>query len=213
MKNINKNLRRLKKKSNITFKDTIYLKGVLLLIQNRNEWGSYLPILFRIHDQLSNMLTRHCKVFCVRFDFHVNPNVWTEGQFSEFLAVSLRKVNSKYKGNHKIQKIAYVWVREHGADGLHHYHIMLAVNGNSTNYPNGIATIMWEEWQKLGHKSWHRSDSKMIKNTVDDNFKAAFKHFSYLAKIFTKDEQPVNARNYGSSQVKSNQKIFNKLAA
>ncbi len=213
MRNTNRNLRRKKKKSDITFSNTVNFTGAPLPILNKDDWGSYRPILFKIHNQLSNMLTHHCKVFCLRIDFHVEESIWSEGLFSNFLRTSLAKIKTKYSGNHKIKRIAYVWVREHGADGLHHYHLMLAVNGNSTNYPEGIATIMKDGWQSLGNNSWHRSKCHMIQNTIDDDFKDAFKHFSYLAKIHTKDEQPVNARNYGASQIKANNKpIYLKAA-
>lgn len=213
IKNTNKNLRRKKKKNDITFNDTVNFTGAVLPILNKGEWGSYRPILFKIHNQLSNLLTHHCKIFCLRFDFHVKANIWSEGLFSHFLKTSLAKIKTRYQGHHTIKRIAYVWVREHGEDGLHHYHLLLAVNGNSANYPEAIATIMRDEWQALGNVSWHRSQYHMIQNTIDDTFKNAFKHFSYLAKIHTKDEQPVNARNYGASQIRGYVKPSLKKAA
>jgi hypothetical protein len=51
-----------------------------------------------------------------------------------------------------------------------------------------------------------------LSNTFDNDFLDAFHHFSYLAKIHTKDLQPANARNVGSSDVKVNDKRLARLA-
>jgi hypothetical protein len=213
MKSTSKSQRRKKKAKDITFSESVNFSGVPLPIQNKKQWGSYRPILFKIHNQLSNMLSHHCKVLCLRLDFHVSPSAWSEGLFSHFLKSSMTKIKCQYKGHHKIKRIAYIWARELGADGLHHYHALLAVNGNSANSPHVIGSIMQQEWKKLGHLGFHRSQHHMIQNTVDDTFISAFKHFSYLAKLHTKDEQPVNARNYGASQIKACEKPFNEVAA
>jgi len=191
--------RRSRKQSDIIYRNYVNFDGIPLSILNREDWGSYVPALRSIHQQLKNMLTHHCKVFCLRMDFHISPEHWSEGQYSTYLKASISKIKIEYK----LIRVAYVWGREQSQDGKHHYHLMIAVDGNKVQYPLETTNILTNEWTKLGHPHPRRNNHHMIKNTFDDDFKDAYQHFSYIAKIHSKDEQPRKARNFGYSRINS----------
>ena len=192
----NKN-RRTRKENEIVYTDSVSIEGYLLPIMNKEHWGCYRSALLCIHSQLKNLLSYHCKVFCVRFDFHVSPDHWEEGQFSTFM----KGLNNQLKYHYKLKRIAYIWCREQSINGYPHYHLMLAVDGSKVNYPHRLESMLTARWEKLGHPHPHRCNHHMISNTLDDEFKDAFVHFSYLAKTHTKDNQPINLRNFSSSRI------------
>lgn len=201
---INLTARRDRKASEITDRDEVNFTGHPLKIQNKPEWGSYVPILKKIHEQLTALLSYHNKVFALRFDFHVNPNNWNEGVFRKLMNQSTQKIKRVYK----LKRIAYVWAREMSNSGFPHFHLMIAVDGNKINKSQKIEDILKKEWIALGQGGVHRSSTHMLKYTVGPDFEDAFEHFSYLAKIHTKDLQPKNARNYGASVLKENIRQF-----
>lgn len=200
--------RRTKKKNDITYNKTVNFDGAVLPIQNRDDWGSYRPALRSIHTQLKNMLSHHCKLLALRTDFHVNSEQWTEGDFSIFLKRSKRQLCKHYQ----LKRIAHVWARESSKNGSHHYHLVLILDGNKVNHPIVVTNILTQEWVKLGHSHPRRNNHHILVSSVDDKFLDAFFHFSYLAKIHTKDQQPSGTRNFGSSQVRMNNKKLIKVA-
>ncbi len=195
--------RRSKKVKDITYNDIVNFDGVLLHIQNRKDWGSYRPALLTLHSQIKNMLSHHCKVLVLRMDFHVNQESWQEGDFSLFLKKTKHLVGKYYK----LIRIGHNWGREESKSGSHHYHLVLMVDGNKVNHPMVVTNILSQEWTKMGHPHPRRNNHHLITNTVDDKFKDAFHHCSYIAKVHTKDQQPNKARNFGASQVKPSQRI------
>jgi len=203
-----KSKRKAKKSKDIKYGTTANFDGVLLPIQNREDWGSYRPILKATHDQLKNMLSHHCKILALRVDFHVNKDHWKEGDFSKLLKNSKRKICNHYK----LKRIAHIWAREASSNGSHHYHLVLIVDANKVNNPMVITNILTQEWIKMGHPHPRRNNHHILSSTVDNHFLDAFHHFSYLAKIHTKDLQPANARNVGSSNVKLNNKRLARVA-
>lgn len=195
-----KTQRRTKKKGDITHSATVNFDGAVLPIQNKEEWGSYRPALESIHTRLKYMRSHHCKILVLRTDFHVNATHWTEGDFSGFLKRSKRLIEKYYK----LKRIAHIWAREVSMNGSHHYHLALILDANKVNHPMVITNILTQEWVKLGHPHPRRNNHHILTNTVDNKFRDAFLHCSYLAKIHTKDQQPSGARNFGTSQIKKN---------
>jgi hypothetical protein len=190
--------RRAKKSQDIISRDFVNFDGVPLPIQNKEEWGIYVPCLRKIHTQLINMLSHHYKVFALRMDFHVNQQTWKEGDFSTLIKKSKRLLKSHYK----TLRIGHAWGREISQSGNYHYHLILLLDGSKVNNPIVITNIFTQEWKKLGHPQPRRNNHHMLTNTFDDKFKDAFHHFSYIAKIYSKDQQPTGRRNFSSSQIK-----------
>lgn len=202
-------MRRKRKAKQITSLEYFNPTGMPLKIQQKGELGSYRDILFKIHGQLSNLLTHHSKIYVMRFDFHVNPDKWQEGMFSELLKKTLPKLKRYYKVKH----IAYTWGREIGKNGLPHFHLMIAISGHQVNYPKMTHEILLNAWSGLEQGGIHRSDSHTLTGTVDQSFTYAFHHMSYIAKVYTKDEQPKNIRSYGCSNIKESEKKKSNRAA
>lgn len=201
---INLTTRRNRKALDITYRDVVNFNGYPLKIQNKPEWGSYVPILKTINGQLVSLLSHHSKAFALRFDFHVNSNKWHEGVFRKLMKQSTQKIKRIYN----LKRIAYVWAREMSNSGNPHFHLMIAVDGNKVNTSKRIEDTLRKEWTSLEQGGIHRSSCHMLKHTVGEAFENAFEHFSYLAKIHTKDLQPKNARNYGASMLKENKRQF-----
>ncbi len=195
--------RRNKKMNDITYSPTVNFDGVLLSIQNRQDWGCYRSALNTLHSQFKNMLSHHCKVLVLRMDFHVNLENWSEGDLSLFLKKSKRLIANYYK----LKRIGHGWGREVSQNGSHHYHLVLMLDGNKVNHPMVVTNILTQEWKKLGHPHPRRNNYHLLSNTVDDKFKDAFHHCSYIAKVHTKDQQPNKARNFGASQIKPAERI------
>ena len=195
--------RRSKKMKDIIYSTTFNFDGVLLPIQNREDWGSYRSALRSFHSQMKNMLSHHCKVLVLHMDFHVNLEHWQEGDFSLLLKRSKQLIGKYYK----LKRIGHGWGREGSQSGSHHYHLALMLDGNKVNHPMVVTNILTQEWTKLGHPHPRRNNHHLITNTVDDKFKNAFHHCSYIAKVHTKDQQPNKARNFGASQIKPAERI------
>jgi|GEM_PF-2017144 len=189
--------RRERKAKLITYSDTFNPNGMLLGIQQQGILGCYRDILFNIHDQLYSLLSRHSKVFVMRFDFHTNPEEWKEGHFSELLKKALPAIKRRYK----VRDIIYTWGREIGKNGTPHFHLMLAINGHKVNYPQKTHEIFQTHWSRLNQGGIHRANSHMLTNMVDANFMNAFYHLSYIAKVYSKDEQPKRIRSFGGSNL------------
>ena len=202
--------RRLKKqKGDITYQSSFNPDGFPLQINNCPDLGSSRKILWKIHDQLKNMRSHHCKVFCIRIDFHINQENWEESNLSTLLKRSSAKVKTKYKA----KRVAYVWAREASRSGSHHYHAVFMLDGNKVNRATATYDILTKEWEKLGHPRPSMSRSHMIASVVDNNFTDAFYHFSYLAKVYSKYLQPDRFRNFGASNIKpSEQNLVKKYA-
>ena len=189
--------RRAKKHKDIIYRRYFNVDGTVLRIKNHEEWGSYHPALKKTHERCKHMLSHHCKVFCMRVDFKVTSAHWNEGQFSSYLESAKKKIMKRYR----LKFVGHVWGRESSQDGSHHFHLLLLVDGSKVQFPSVIHGILINDWKSLGHPNPHWSTHHMIKNTVDDDFKDAFEHSSYIAKIHTKDEQPPKARNFGYSKI------------
>ena len=199
--------RRARKQSEITYNPTVNFDGFVLPIQNRADWGSYLPALRTIHNQFNAMFSHHCKVLVLRTDFHVNPIHWSEGGFSGLIKRSKRLITKYYK----LQRIGHIWAREASESGGHHYHLVFLLDGNKVNHPMVITNILTQEWKKMGHPHPRRNNHHFLTNSFDEKSTDAFHHCSYLAKIHTKDLQPKGARNFGASQIKMSTRNENRI--
>lgn len=197
--NVQKSINRYKRQSkDITYDQSVNFDGSWLPINNPEEYGAYRSILKAIHTQHSNMLTHYCKVFTMRFDLHFNPDDFNEAKVSDFL----KRIKKEYR---KTGKVMHAWAREIDSSDTPHYHCILAFNGNKVQNPirvfNSIVNI-WSGKLKQPRPHLCKEGNHMITNTHDNIFKDTFKRHSYLAKIKTKDRQPANKRNYGTSQIK-----------
>ena len=122
-----------------------------------------------------------------------------------FMAESVRLFKENKKEYRKTGKVMHAWAREIDSSDTPHYHCILAFNGNKVQNPirvfNSIVNI-WSDKLKQPRPHLCKEGNHMISNTHENIFKDAFKRHSYLAKIKTKDRQPANKRNYGTSQIK-----------
>lgn len=197
--------RRKRKLGDITFDTCISFENYELSIQNRPNLGAYTSSLRKIYSQLRSLQSHHCKVFVCRIDLHVNERNWSEGDLAKMLKNVKKNLRSKYK----TYRIGHVWAREKCKSGKTHFHLTLFLDGNKVRKSKPINDIVSLHWKKRGHPSTHHSSSHMLSNEVDDAFRGAFYHLSYLSKVYTKDGQPPRRRNFGVSTVRHNpSKLF-----
>ena len=187
----------------ITYGSSVNFDGICLPINNSQEYGAYRTILRSIHTQLTKMLTNNSKVFTLRFDLHFNSDEFDEAMISKFF----KSIKQEYS---KTSQIMHVWVREIDSSDTPHYHCVIGFNGNKIQSPIKVFDSIVKIWNgKLKQPRPHLCEegNHMLSNTHDSMFKDAFKRFSYLAKIRTKDRQPPNKKNFGASQIKPSIRI------
>ena len=208
-------MKHLKKESSnssnkIIYRNTVNFDGVPLPINNNEYQGCYITILRAIHAQSKNMLSHYHKVYALRLDLSINIERWKEGHISKLLKNVKYHVKKQYKTSH----LGYVWVRETNLDGKHHFHLLILIDGHKVNRSKGVFDIIDRQWRKLGHARIWNVKGHTLTTTVDDTFKDAYHHFSYLAKIHTKDQQPPNKNNFNASRISTYEKrSFCKKAA
>ena len=113
---------------------------------------------------------------------------------------------------------AYFWVRERDTSLHNHFHLAIWVNGSVTQHPQRSIEIIKGAWDKCvrapgcvhfanayEHAVMLRRPGDIAKDNEENwrKFLIAYKTFSYLAKVYSKEmDLTSNCRHYGYSQPK-----------
>lgn len=179
------------------------------------KMGCHSEILESGLDLFNDMVQRHSRVLCVRFDLRFPQSMACPGdnaviqRFMENYALSLRRQGFDP---------SYLWVREDTHLDRFHYHVMLLLDGHKTQYAYYHMELAERLWlNAIGNQDIHGlvyrcpanredgvlTDSLMIDRSSPDYprvFDHAFRWFSYMAKTSTKERTPERIRNFGRSR-------------
>lgn len=108
-------------------------KGFLAINAN-DEKLCWVEILDALHEQMSAMLSHHCKVLFVRFDLHLPSYTGTNKIMSDFMRKIKRWINQHYQ----TKRVGHLWVREQERAKQQHYHVILLIDGNKMKNPKHL---------------------------------------------------------------------------
>ena len=187
----------------ITNESHIVLGGKTLeLPTSKGKDGFFIPILSKIDDQLSAMLSHHCKILVIRIDLRLSNQSNDNQVMTEFMRRYKKRITRKYK----LDRLGYVWCREQNRANQHHYHLALMVDGNKARQGKPFTDIAKEYWDNLDMGSaWVPTRSYiMLKRGDDLAYREQFERLSYLAKVYSKSpsKRSASANDYEGSRIK-----------
>lgn len=187
----------------ITNESHIVLSGKKVeLPTSKGKDGFFIPILSKIDDQLSAMLSHHCKVLVIRIDLRLSNQSNDNQVMTEFMRRYKKRITRKYR----LDRVAYVWCREQNIANQHHYHLALMVDGNKARQGKPFTDIAMEYWDNLDIGSvWVPSRSYvMLKRADHKTYQQLFNRLSYLAKVYSKSpsQRSASANDYEGSRIK-----------
>lgn len=179
---------------------TININGQTLTIKADAKHGCFVPILEATKGQFDAMLSHHARVLFFRIDLHMPHYTDTNELMSKFI----RRLRKRVKGRYKLDKMAFVWVREHSKQKHQHYHLWFMVDAKAVRHPKRIIETIEgiaDRWQwpkpytpKNCYKVIYRHDASA--------YCEAYERASYLAKVNTKGYRPPSTNDYGASRIK-----------
>lgn len=169
--------------------------GHIFHIQNRG--GIYTKILHKSIEQLKNMLTHYQRVFLYRFDLH--PKSY--GQNNTIISQFISKLKYWVKTQYNIQKLGFIWVREHNPPTpTQHYHLAIMLDGSKVDTPYRIAKQLKTLW--TGTVGYANNPYYRIQRNDYSSVQAAIYRISYLAKVKTKIAKNPTANAFSCSRIK-----------
>ncbi len=179
---------------------SVNIRGVdiELSYKNKRSLGYYWIILDRIVRELLALLKIHCKVYCLRLDFHTSRDDSLNSDFSRFMKGFVKALKNKYE----TKNIGYVWVREQNNNQVdHHYHLILYIDGNKVRKPQEVYELSLRLWLARGHDHVQRCWGKIIKRGYIEQLSDLAKAASYVAKVYSKKRYCLTANDYSSSRL------------
>ena len=158
----------------------------------------WVEILVALHEQMSAMLSHHCKVLFVRFDLHLPSYTDTNKIMSDLMRKIKRWINQHYQ----TKRVGHLWVREQERAKQQHYHVILLIDGNKIRNPKRLLERIEEmAFLRNLHYAGVKKPFIMIKRDDKQSFADAFYRGSYLAKQRGKGYQGRQCNNYSSSRI------------
>jgi hypothetical protein len=172
----------------------------LELPMSKSNKGHFLPILAQIDDQVSAMLSHHCKVLVYRLDFRLYDYTNSNCVMSSFL----KRYIQTLRRTSKINRVAYLWCREQYKADHQHYHAAFIVDGNKHQRPSLLidqAKPHWED-RDIGTLSIPKQCYTMLRRGDDEAYQRVFERLSYLAKVFSKGTRGGTINDYSTSRIR-----------
>ena len=156
-------------------------------------------ILNLIYQFLSAYLSRHSKIFIVRFDI----SLYDSPSHNKTIGKIMRSVATNLSNNYK-SKAAYCWVREqNNIEDKCHYHCFVLLNGHKVNkskttfdYARHAIEIYVDANPYFPAHCYY-----MVKRNDLASFQAALYRLSYLAKNESKQGIPPKVKGYFFSTI------------
>lgn len=175
--------------------DNIY-KNHPINTNSKNAHGCITEILDKIKSNFDDMLSKHSKVFALRFDIRYpkGDTTYDKNKINDFNYNFKRNLNrEKVQGGHKVDP-RLISVHEKHKSDKNHYHYLLLVNGNahqSGYYLHQKANKIWKnmldssedglvDFCNTGHKNGIMIDKNSPE--FEKQYNEAFYQASYLAK-------------------------------
>lgn len=207
----------------ITYEDQY--QGHPIMTDNARQLGCKESILQKIDQVITDMSSRHSKVFFMRYDVRFPqgydyPN--DNELFSQFQESFIK--NRKRAGYDP----AYIAVRECSREKHQHYHVALMMNGHKTQNIHDHIQTAERLWEKTLNLSPKHDDAGRVTSygLIDDcmrnrqgqpqengvmlrkndpeyerKYDQCFRRCSYLAKVNQKDASPKHQREVFSSRI------------
>lgn len=201
-----------------------------LPINNGNgHYDCYEMILQKIHERLTWMTNKHCRVLFIRFDLRFPRDHKTHGNNDEISRFfKIMKDNARNSGC----EFHFVWVREQKDSDTPHYHCVVLLNGSRVqNYRAFLGEVqrvwgmvlrcfdstglVWTCEQDYNgnqvkngimierpKQNVHGESFLEQNNLYNEALRACFYWSSYLAKTSQKDNTPFGVRRFNASQLR-----------
>ena len=177
-----------------------YHNEQLKLIDGSEQYGIYKEILIKTIEQLDASIKIHKRILVVRMDLHLNIYTGDNKRISNFM----NNTNKYLSRNYDINKMGFVWAREMERAKTQHYHTALFLDGNKIQHPKKLLPALKEKWLPFGHIPTISNPFYYIDKDNHTQQRAdAIERLSYLAKIRGKGYRDTQAKDYGTSRLKS----------
>jgi hypothetical protein len=184
----------------VTLSSSFELNGLHLPINTNAEKGQgcYLAILQRAGENLVGMLSFHSKVYVLQFGFCPYTYAANNLAMSRLMEKFKKRLVAKYKA----LRVAGGWVRETGASGVQHYHVVLMLDGHKVNKRGAVLALVKAMLEARGYPAPHFTKAHMVSRGDAISLAEAFYHLSYLAKIRTKGKRPSPTNDFSFARLK-----------
>lgn len=164
--------------------------------------GFYVQILAKINDQVSAMLSHHCKVMVFRLDLRL----YSPSMDNQVMTGFLKRYRKRLQTSLGLMRVGYLWCREQHRANQHHYHLAVLVDGNQYQRPKALINIARQYWDELDIGSIHipKQCYAVIRRGDDQAYQEQFERLSYLAKVYSKSpsQRSASANDYEGSRIK-----------
>lgn len=172
---------------------------------NAAKSGIYAEIMTTLIQQLNAALSIHGKVLVYRFDLHLNQYTHDNTPMTAFRKRLIQKLQREYD----LTEIGYVWAREVEKAKYQHYHWVIYLDGQKVQHPAKLKTIIKTLWESPGlpyggHVPVVQNPFYFVDNEPTKH--EAIQRISYLAKTRGKGYRSAQAKDYGSSRLKTKHK-------
>ena len=176
-------------------------RSLELPISKANK-GFYLQILTKIDDQLSAMLSHHCKVLVFRLDLRLHG----QGNDNQVMTTFIKPYRKRLQKGLGLSRVGYVWCREQVKAKQHHYHLVVVVDGNKHQRAGKLISLAKDYWDDLdiGSIGIPENCYSVIRRGNSEAYQLAFERICYLAKVHSKspNQRNASANDYEGSRIK-----------
>lgn len=176
-----------------------------ITVNGRTWWvnskisGLYSHIIKAMINQIDAMLNHHSKVHIIRFDLRLYEYTEDNKKITSFN----RRLFKWLKREYNLNRVGFMWCREHERAKQQHYHYALLIDGHKIRRPAFVLNKVKEIWLSLmGSDYTPKNCYYNVKRDSYDSIQAAIWRTSYLAKVRGKGYKPPQTKSYGTSRIK-----------
>lgn len=188
--------------------DSHYTNKVADIILDRMVWkimsftgGVNRSLLQKLYNNLNAYLSRHSKMYIIRFDVSMYDSLANNKKISKLRSVIIKQLKLHYNTS-----AGFGWVREQNTtEDKCHYHCFVILNGHEVNNSYKMFRLVMPVALKLItdlNFYFPENCGYMVKRHQLDTFQAALYRLSYLAKNHTKEGNPALAKGFYFSRIK-----------
>ncbi|OPX54134.1 YagK/YfjJ domain-containing protein [Oceanospirillum multiglobuliferum] len=173
-------------------------------VKARKGWPLYPEIIDRGYEQISSMLSHHCRVLMFRLDIRLYDFESTN-RLMTCLCKKLKQRLSVRK-YHRLKRLGYLWAREQATSEAQHYHAIFLIDGTKIRHPANVIKLIQDicyrwDWPK---PYTPKNCFYLLERNEPESLtmRLAVHRMSYLAKVNTKDKRPSTTHDYGTSRIK-----------
>lgn len=201
-----------KAKKNVTYNPTY--KGLAINTGKYKNLGVYTNMLEPMLNQIKALLTHHSRIQLLRFDLHLPvTKLMTASAGNLVVSNFFKQVKQDLASanwNHQ-KNVIHFWSREVGDSINGHYHCILGISSEvrlGTFYSDTLTRawkLIYNRWKELSDGAVSPSDTAhhVVNRNNHVELDKAFKHFSYICKVRSKDfGTGEHHKRYSSSRLK-----------